>query len=395
MNVNDQFAAERAAQLATLANRREWLDSQVAAGEMRKNGNGTYTVLGTGWDRGETFNAMGLPETGLETLANGDKAFYGAGKPAWWSIGTPIPRLAKSTTEILGYAGLDFEVGIKPTPWIMQDGEITALDGSFTTYRIDMNGHETPFGTVGKRYVPLAPREAFGMLDEISDYLPVETAGMWKGGRRMFVSCKAPEPVTLDPSGIADKVDMYLNLTNSWAGESNVSADVSPWRRVCKNTNRFAIRDATATFQIRHTASMMDKIEEAKRALGLTEDYAAKWAAEETALINTPFAANQVDALINQVYGELAIDAGKRAVTLRGSLRDDVHKWWEVESERAGANAYAAENAITGHEDHGRNYRNGGTLTPLAALGEAILAESAEPVKSKAHAKLMLITRNR
>jgi hypothetical protein len=82
MNVNDQFAAERAAQLATLANRREWLDSQVAAGEMRKNGNGTYTVLGTGWDRGETFNAMGLPETGLETLANGDKAFYGAGKPA-------------------------------------------------------------------------------------------------------------------------------------------------------------------------------------------------------------------------------------------------------------------------------------------------------------------------
>jgi len=392
MGVNEQFAAERAAQLATVANRNEWLEAEAKAGRMRKNGNGTFTVLGDGWDRGETFNRNGLPEHGFEILENGETAFYGGGKPAWWSLGVPIPSAAKSTTAILNYAGLNFDVGLRPTPWITQDGEWSALPGSFTTYRTDMNGHETPFGTVGKRYVPLPPRDAFGILDEISGYMPVETAGLWKGGSRMFVSCLAPEPVILDPQGIADEIRMYMQLNNSWAGESNLSADLTPWRTVCKNTNTFAIRDAKATFKIRHTRSAKDKIQEAKMALGLVENYTGKWSAEETALIQTPFADNQVDALIREVYGELDTDAGKRAVTLRAKLTDNVHNWWEVEAERVGKTAYAAENAITAVEDHERSYRNGGKLTPLMAEGEALLAQAAEPIKHRAHSKLMMLT---
>lgn len=397
MNVNEQFAAERAEQLATLANRREWLESEAKAGRMTKNGNGTFTVQGNGWDRGETFNAQGLPEHGLEILEDGRVAFYGAGQPAWWNLGVPIPSAAKSTTAILNYAGLNFDVGLRPTPFPARDGEWQVVPNSFTTYRTDpATGHETPFGTVGKRYVPLPPREAFGILDEISEYMPVQTAGLWKGGTRMFVSCLAPEPVALDPEGINDQVEMYLNLSNSWAGESTLVADLSPWRRVCKNTNRFAIRDAKASFGIRHTKNAKAKIEEARKALGLVEDYAAKWAAEETQLINTPFHDNQVDALINQVYGEFdAADAGARAVTLRGKLVDQVHGWWEVEKIRAGSNAYAAEQAITGHEDHDRVYRSTEArgLTPLMAEGEALLATDTAATKSRAHARLMLINR--
>lgn len=394
-DVNAQFAAERAEQLAAQADRKQWLEDQVAAGQMRKNRGGSYTMT-TGIDTGEVFYASGLPQTGLETLESGEAAFYGAGQPAWWSLGTRIPPLAKTTTEILTYAGLNFDVGIRPTPWLTQDGEWNALPDSFTTYSTDpYTKKETPFGTVGKTYVPLPPREAFGVLDEISGYMPVETAGLWKGGRQMFVTCRAPEDLVLDPSGIADKVRMYLQLNNSWSGESSLTGLLTPWRTVCKNTNRFAARDATGKISIRHTRNLRDRLEVARQALGLTRDYFAEFAAEETTLIGVPFRTAQVNALIDQVYGELPSDAKDAAKRADKKRRDAVHNWWEVEVDRVGPTAYAAEQAITAYVDHDRSYRSLDKrgLTPLAAEGEALLAGEGDARKHTAHRKLMMLVK--
>jgi phage/plasmid-like protein (TIGR03299 family) len=399
VDVNEQFAAERADQLARAADRVGYLERETEAGRMRKNPNGSYTVLGDGWDRGEVFNTQGLPDHGLETLQDGSVAGYLNGQPAWWSLGTKIPSTAKTTTQILQFAGLDFEVGIKPTPYHFDDGRVGVSPGSFQTYVKPSERHmERVLGQVGKVFTPIQPRETFGMLDELTRYANVETAGLFKDYRRMFVTARLPEDLTIDPAGIADTIRQYVALFDAWDGSTNLSAHVEPWRVVCKNTSDFAIRDAVTSFKIRHTKTWADKAEEAKRVLGITKGYYEAFAKDATLLVQTPFAANQVDALIDQVYGEADSDLKGRALTMRTNLVDNVHKWWEVETERVGANAWAAVNAITGTADHDRNFRQSkasAKLTPLQALGEAVFTEANVEPKRRAHKALLQMATNR
>ena len=397
MNVNDAFDAQRADQIRRAADRKDWMDGEVKAGTMRQNPNGTYTVLG-GFDAGEVFQANGQPEHGLETLADGTVAAYLNGKPAWWSLGSKVPGNAKSTSAILRFAGLDFTVGIKPTPYHFEDGRVDVSPGSFQTFVKANDRHaERVLGQVGKVFTPVQPVQSFGLLDELTKFLPVETAGLFKDYRRMFVSARAPESSVIDPGGVEDEVINYVLLTDAWDGSTKLTARLTPWLVRCKNTHDLAVKGAKSSFAIRHTANWQDKAAEASRVLGLTREYYDAFTAEETALARTPFMDNQVDALIAQIWGEEDADASKRGKTLRQSRVDSVHKWWEIEKNRLGKTAYAAENAITGHVDHDRSWKLGkgeARKTPLMALGDAILSETtalSEP-KREAHRKLMMLT---
>lgn len=389
-DVNAGFDAQRASQIQTAADRKAFLEGQVAQGLMRKNSNGTYTVL-SGYDRGEVFNELGEPQHGLDTQQDGTTAFYSKDVPAWHSLGHVIPGGAKTTTDILKYAGQAFGVKVAETPFL---NPVTKTWGtvrdSFTSYRTDTG---EPFGTMGKRWVPLQNTDAFSMLDELTEYMPVETAGTFDNGRRTFVSAKSPEDLILDENGLADPMRQYVMIVNHHDGRGSLSASVTPWRPRCKNTVNFGVRDAVRKISIRHTKNAMAKVSEAKQVLGLVRTYFDAFAAEENALIQTPFFANQVDALIDQVWGELGTDPSKRTATNHANRRDAVHQIWEVESARCGFNAYAAENAITGYVDHHRGRRTAGRMTPLQALGEAVLLDANTEPKQTAHDKLMLLVK--
>lgn len=392
VDVNAQFDAQRAQQIQTVNDRRAFLDGQVAKGEMRKNQNGTYTVL-TGWDRGEVFNANGLPQAGLDTMANGETAFYSKDVPAWHGLGTVIPGGARTATEVLRYAGQDFDVALIETPhWNPVLSAWETVKDNFTSYRTD-TGHA--LGVVGKRWTPIQPRDAYGLLDELTEFMPAETAGTFDQGRRTFVTAKYPEDLILDPSGIADRIARYVSLINYYDGRGSLTATVSPWRIRCKNTQALNLRDADRKFAIRHTKNYASKVQAAKEALGLVNRYYEAFAEESTALIQTPATKNMVDDLIAAVWGEMdEAEASKRGATMAANRRASIMNIWDVEAERCGANAYALENAITGYVDHDRPKRVGSKgLTPLMALGEAVLADTNAEPKIKAHKALMTLVK--
>ncbi|GAA3797305.1 hypothetical protein GCM10022403_034020 [Streptomyces coacervatus] len=271
-DVNTAFADEKARQIAAVCNRERTFQARVDRGEIRLLGGNQYEVL-TGWDRGEVFtvsrNAEGeidaiLANHGLDSRADGTIALY-ASSPAWHGLGQIIPGGTTDIDTVLGEGGLDFTVTTVPALY-QWDGELREHADQFHTVREDTGA---ALGAVGRRYQPIQNRAGFEFLQELVGRFDVvwESAGVIRGGRRVFISIRLPESVTVDAEGINDVVVPYVAVMNDHSGQGQFQCVVTPWRPVCANTERFAVRDAASRWAVRHTAGATNQIKEARRTL--------------------------------------------------------------------------------------------------------------------------------
>lgn len=423
IDVNAAFAAEKIAQLEDQRNaprraaeRREArmadLQKRVESGEMSKrenaDGSVTFTAL-TGWDRGETWNvaaavaldmnAVVQPNHGLDVSETGDVSLYlnGTNGPAWHALGNVIPGGLSDTEAVLRAGGLWYTVEKHPDTYVNPvTGKTETMPGAYKNFRMDTG---IALGRVGEIYTPVQNAEAYEMLSELIGLgMVCESAGSMDGGAKVFVTAEIPEPLVIDPNGIADQVRQFLAIMNSHDGKGQVLGVVTPWRVVCGNTHRFAVRDAVAKFKIRHTKNAMNKIAAARDALAHTVDYFKSFAAEETALVQTSYGHDELDALIKDVWELKPGKDGqpsKRSITIAANRTEKIHEIFDAEANRIGRTAFAAENAITAYVDHFAELRPRGALkgNRLAALGDAIMNETNDEPKAKAHAKLMLKVR--
>lgn len=415
-DVNEEFRLSKMQQIEKAENKAEWLRNQIETGAMTAIGNDQYRV-NQGWDRGEVItvrikeNAAAeiLANHGLDTKADGTTALYLKDRPAWHSLGTVIPGGLSSSEGVLRAAGLDWETiltpqgGINPVTgkyeevgeWFENtNGEREFKPTAFHTRRSDTGA---VLGSVGKIYTPLQNTEAFEFLDGLfgeHDMLP-ESAGSFRDGRKVFITAELPETLIVDPSGFGDHIRQFVAILNSHDGSSPLTAITTPWRIECANTERFAVRDAVTKWTIRHTKNAKNKLAAAADTLNLTTKYYLAWKEEETALVRTPFHDNQIDALCDQIWGELDREnAPKRTVTIEDRKRDTVRDIYRTESERVGRNAYAAERAVTAYLDHYADLRPRGALrgNRLGALGVALMEDTTGETKTKAHKKLLLLS---
>lgn len=390
-----------------MENFRDKVAKDVASGDMTDLGGGRYRV-NTGWDRGETLRLnLTLPtldldeiesaimgDHGLDTTADGRTALFIAGEPAWHKFGTHFKEPLTSVDAVLRASGTDYEVGLTPQGGfnpVTKEWE-EAGEGMFHTRRMDSG---KVLGAVGKIYTPLQNREAFEFLNGLfgQHAFAASSAGSFRDGRRVFITAELPEEMIVDPNGFADHIRQFVAIINSHDGSSPVTAITTPWRIECANTERFAIRDAQHKWIIRHTKNAKNKLAAAAETLGLTTQYYLRWKEEETALVRDPFHDNEIDALVDSIWGTKPDedDASKRAVTLDQTRRDQVRDIFRMERERVGSNAYAAERAVTGYVDHFQNLRPRGVLqgNRLGALAQGILEETLDKPKHKAHEVLM------
>ncbi|GAA2524315.1 DUF932 domain-containing protein [Streptomyces longisporus] len=396
-DVNTAFADEKARQIDAARNRERTFQARIDRGEIRLLGSDQYEVL-TGWDRGEVFtlsrNAEGeidaiLANHGLDERADGTIALY-ASSPAWHGLGQIIPGGTTDIDTVLREGGLDFTVTTVPALY-QWDGELREHADQFHTIREDTGA---ALGAVGRRYQPIQNRQGFEFLQELVGRFDVvwESAGVIRGGRRVFISIRLPESVTVDAEGINDVVVPYVAVMNDHSGQGQFQCVVTPWRPVCANTERFAVRDAVSRWAVRHTAGATNQIKEARRTLGLSVQYFDHFAAEETALARTDIAIDDFHKAIADLW-PLDDDASKRTRTnhaVRLSALDEV---FATETERVGRTAYAAERAITGYLDHVAPRRPGQSMTEEIARATAALEGSDDDMKSKAHKRLMLLPR--
>ncbi|MEW1648442.1 DUF932 domain-containing protein [Streptomyces sp. NPDC091219] len=392
-DVNAAFAAEKAEQIEAAREPERAFQARIDRGEVRMIGADQYEVL-TGWDQGETFtvsrNAEGriqqiLGNHGLDGRADGTIALY-ASSPAWHGLGQIIPGGTTDIDEVLRLSGLDFEVTTVPAKYEWQ-GRMREHTDQQHTVRADTG---VALGAVGSRYTPIQNRAGFEFLQELVSRYDVvwESAGSLRGGKRVFISIRLPESVTVDAEGINDVVVPYIAVINDHSGNGQFQCVVTPWRPACANTERFAVRDAVTRWAIRHTAGATSQIKEARRTLGLSSHYFEQFAAEETALARTEIAIADFHHAIADLW-PLDEDSSKRKQTNQAARLDALNEVFATEAARVGQTAYAAERAITGYLDHLTPRRPPQSMTEEIARATASLEGADDEMKSKAHRRML------
>jgi len=389
-DVNTAFAAERTAQAeAALAARGKW-DERIASGKLTPLGDGRFRVNDPGsWDNGEVLterNGLILPESGLD-MSLGSAALY-TSTPAWHGLGNVIPGGISDVAEVLRLSGLDFTVEPRKVRYYF--GELREVGDHFVNVRTDTGDC---VGVVGSRYTAFQNADAFAFLQELTDAGDAiwESAGALKGGRKAFVSMRLPENIVIDAAGINDEIIPFVAVMNSHDGTTPVQAVVTPWRPVCGNTERFALRDAVTRWATRHTRNTKDRATEARRTMGMSLRYFERLAEDETALARNEMLLDEFRDLLGAIYprGE---EESKKAVTQRNARDDRIMEEWAVETARVGRTAYAAERAMTGYMDNAAPRRLlGSTMT--AARATAVLEGADDELKSKVHKQLLLRVR--
>jgi phage/plasmid-like protein (TIGR03299 family) len=422
IDVNEAFAAERSAQVARIEDLRSdegqaryiaeqtaRFDARVKSGELVRLSEGRYQST-QGWDRGEIWTVQSsvngetlvLPEHGLDINEKTGKARLFTAVPAWHGLGQQAAG-CDSVDDVITLGQLDVPAVSVPVP----DYEVPGVAGKHKASGqfIVSNGNTGEFwGIVGKTHRNLPIRDSFAFLQNIVNDQRVvwESAGLMGGGRKVFISCEVPEGVTVDANGVNDYVRLFLVVQDVRDGSGSYLGMVTPWRPLCQNTNRFALRDAVAVTRLRHTTNLADRIEQARQALGLTVSYSRAFGEEETLLARTACKQAEFESLMAELFAETAKDAGGRAFADRKredeSLRtrnandrreDDLLERWAVESDRVGDTLYAAEQAYTGHLDWGKVRKGTDAAAKWQARIEASLAGDDDAAKTRGHARML------
>src|SRR6185369_17005818 len=224
----------------------------IASGAATRGDDGSWVYA----DKSEVLGRDGLDTT------TGQAALYTT-TPAWHGLGTVIPGGVSDVDEVLALAHIDWEVSLRPAHYLWRDGPRTVPE-KFVTVREDTGN---ALGVVGRHYTPLQNRESFEFLQDLVERYDVvfESAGALRDGRRTFVSLRLPDTVVIDADGIHDEIVPFLAALNSHDGSTPFTVVATPWRPVCGNTERFAVRDAYTKWTVRHTANATGRMEEARR----------------------------------------------------------------------------------------------------------------------------------
>ena len=309
-----------------------------------------------------------------------------AGDTPWHRLGTKVEGLLTSI-EAIEAAHLDWSVEFGEI-YTAKDilGEHSPIPKWRRTFRDDNN--ET-LGIVGSRYTILQNAEAFEFMDELLGEIGAhyETAGSLKGGKSIWLMVRLPEHITV---GGDDELIPYLLLKNSHDGSGAVTIAAVMIRVVCNNTLTMALRGNLSQFKIRHTASMHNRVEQARHAINLINENFHQYSTAFQEMLNKELTDDEVEQYIIDVVG---MDTTKsRGKNIYSSI---VSLYKNHETNNTGdmsGTLWAAYNAITYWVDHNRGLNQYGRRKNNA--DEAALFGSGSSIKQKAYDEAEVILAN-
>ena len=210
-------------------------------------------------------------------------SFFSVKQKAWHGLGTIIENYPTSG-EAIKHAKLDYKVE-KRNLFTIDNGQSHAGESNFlvhseievpdyfATIRTDT---EQVLGVVGRDYEVVQNVDAFSFFDSIvggKDGILYETAGALGKGERIFITAKLPEFIKV---GKSDMIEQYLFLTTSHDGFGSITASFTPIRVCCQNTLNAALKSQTGAVKIRHTANAHERLKQAHKLLGITNQLGAE-----------------------------------------------------------------------------------------------------------------------
>jgi phage/plasmid-like protein (TIGR03299 family) len=302
-------------------------------------------------------------------------SFFSVKEKAWHGLGQVVENYPTSA-EAIKYAGLDYTVekrqlftydtenhnGDPDTGIIIPEIHVP---GYFATVRTDT---EEVLGVVGNEYEVVQNMDAFGFFDAIvgGDGIQYETAGALGKGERIFITAKLPGYIKVGKDDLTEK---YLFLTTSHDGYGSITAAFTPTRIVCNNTLHMAMRNCINSYKIRHTANAKDRLEEAHKIMGISNQLSAELETMFNKWSVTRITDQQVQRLI-----QIAMTPNKEVLQNLQSGKDDnlstcfrnictsVFEYGQAspsqQYETTKGTVFGAYNAITGYFQNVRSFKN-------------------------------------
>jgi phage/plasmid-like protein (TIGR03299 family) len=230
-------------------------------------------------------------------------------------------------------------------------------------------------GVVGERYKVLQNEQLFEFADFMLDGGGRwETAGAIKNGTQVFGSIALERESVIDPNGVSDKVNSYLLVNTSHDGSVAIQASITPVRVVCANTLNLALgggvgrnRSIKQSFKIRHTETMNGKIQAAREALGLANQYMDEFDKMAQAMFEIEITNDKFQDIIRTAYPMPEKDA-KGALSkwqTKLELIEDIYTG--PTNHMIAGTAWGALNAMTERLDWYRTARKGNSESILAS----------------------------
>lgn len=296
----------------------------------------------------------------IDQAHKGEQAAYFGREPAWHRLGTVVPEGADTATA-LRLARADYDVREAPVYAMTPEGAVESPTHKMTYRAHPDTGLPQQLGIVGNTFHVRQPRETFAWLDQLLDAdVTVETAGVLRDGRSIFVTCRLPDGVTLDPGGLDDRVEPYIFLRDAYDGQSSFTGGTTLVRIVCANTEAFALRTAKRTFTIQHRSGFEGQLAQARETLGL----AFRYQQELVPVLEGMARAEVQESAWDRALRELLVPdpeptkgdtPSKAAVTIAERNREQLTTLWKRDPARG--TVWGIYNAYTEWLDHERPQR--------------------------------------
>lgn len=288
-------------------------------------------------------------------MSTGQAAVFTVGEPPWHGLGANIQE-AQTSQEAITLAHLDW--GVELWPVRATDPNAALPDVVCKLHRATIRTDtRAVLGVVGDGYTPFQNGESFEFMDAIvgENLAMFESAGSLRDGRVVWMLARIPKELWVTPD---DEVKPYVLLTNSHDGSMAVRMLPTCVRVVCMNTLNLALRQGQGTgWSIRHCPSLPERVEEARRALGLVTQRLDRFQIEIKVLrskqVTIPQLANYFDMLLP------AAETG-RAKTHRDQVIQQFHANFENPTNTLPGiegSTWAAYNAVSQWADHMKHYR--------------------------------------
>ena len=306
----------------------------------------------------------------------GKHSFFSVKQKAWHGLGRIVEDYPTSA-EALQFAGLDYTVAKRKLFTIdsekkeafNEDSEIRIpeieVPDFYATIRTD---NETVLGVVGKDYEVVQNMDAFSFFDAIvdGDGILYETAGALGKGERIFITAKLPDYIKV---GNDDLIEQYLFLTTSHDGSGSITAAFTPVRIVCNNTLNAALRKQSNSIKIRHTANAKERLEEAHKLMGITNQLSAQLEGIFNQWAKIRITDNEVKKLIQmalvpnkEVLQNILVGKEDELSTCFKNMTDAAFEYAMANEtqqlETTKGSLFGAYNGVTGYFQNVRFYKN-------------------------------------
>jgi phage/plasmid-like protein (TIGR03299 family) len=198
------------------------------------------------------------------------------------------------------------------------------------------------------------------LLDSKVPEVKVETGGSLKGGKLIWYLARLEDPMEIP--GDNSPIYPYVSILNSHDGSAALRAIRTSVRIVCWNTWSAAEREGEKTgqvFSFRHTASIRDRIEDARKVLFDAKEETAAYVEYATKMIAVPITQEHVRKfLIDFVPMPPADAVTDRVANNVHEARKAIERFYHSPScVTTAGTALGLIHAAGEYLDHGRAYR--------------------------------------